>query len=396
MSAIIHLTYPFDPEKGVVTLSAIEPSNYTQAELTLNIDDVCFLDMKITPESFAWKLLQDPNKKYGVKYKTDYLELAFMQGNDRPSVNANTGEISIRFVSMSYLLKGKKSYPEQIWNGSLSGLLSNLSNEFVFTLIGSDKTLTNFSTNRNFSDFDVLQEASKNFQWRDNGIVVSGGVAKPQILFGNINEIADYYEASPTSRKEATPLLITNHMLVERNDLDVINTDLDIYPAGGGVSQLDCYGSMSGTDGANSAINLRPEDVTTVDGFPLVPVIKGGKTYYYIRNAIIPDQPVFEESLKVDNTNNSEDSNGNQLVNQFLTPQDIYQQGVDYLRSKNSKSVYSFKNVNARRAYLPGTHAKVNVQKVIEIDKNRFEIVNLNTTIILKSSVSFDLKTVLN
>jgi hypothetical protein len=393
---VINIIDPFDPIVGIQTLSMIEPEHIIERNLTLNLDSYHTLDLTVTPNSQAWDLFQDPLKIYGVAVQTGYINMPFVKIDSQMS--SNDGNLDLKLVSMSYFLKYSKSFPNQIFTGNLQALLNNLNPNYIFTLINTDKPLINFPTTREFMDYELLEKATENYQWRDNGMVTSGGVTRPQILFGDIDQISSYYDASPSTRLECKPIII--------NDLNEVNDDIDYADAeirknesGDYFTHLDVYSSVSGIDGINSQININPSNVITEDGFPLEEVIKNGVTYFLVRNLYALPYPRKEGTLKVDSTSNTEDGSGNQLINTSFTPQQIYNSGVSYLKTKRQRFNYSNSIKAIKRVMLPGNELWVNINKKIEIDGVSKTIIQLDRKFIFKagdSGATFDLNVIQN
>jgi hypothetical protein len=396
MPLVINVIDPFDPTFGIVRRSVIDNAHSTKKELKLRLDSFHELEMEITPQSTAWRMFQDPNRKFGVMVETDYLTLPFCQKDPAYEINSQTGIMKIKFASMSYFLQYTKSFPNQIFNGQLSGLLANLNQAFVYTKINTDKTLYNFTVARDLSDFEVLKNATNAYQWRDNGVVQVGNVLKPQILYGKIAEIGSYYRTDPNNRLECKGLTISDELT--NNSLDQAVAEIQPIVVGDYITYLDCYSSTSGIDGVNSQININPSNVAQNSDFPLISFVVGGKTVWYIKNNFAPVYPAKYETLKVDATSNTEDSGGNQLVNQSLTPQQIYQEGVDFLRTKKQSIALSQKITSFKRVFLPGNECFVNINRTVEINGVTTSILQLNQPMIFKEGdgVTFDLDVIQN
>jgi len=96
---------------------------------------------------------------------------------------------------------------------------------------------------------------------------------------------------------------------------------------------------------------------------------------------------------------NTEDGGGNQLLETGLTPQQIYNRGVSYLKTKRQRLTYSNSIKAIKRVMLPGNELWVNINKKIEIDGVSKTIIQLDKKFIFKvgdGGATFDLNVIQN
>lgn len=293
--------------------------------------------------------------QFGIKYQTDYVNLAFIAQDARIKTH---GEVEVDLVSSAWKMNKMFSYRFKSYQGSLSTFLNYLGKgEIVFTPIGNDEDIK--INTGNFSDYELMNEAIKypdKFNWRENGLITSGGATKTQILYGDFSKIDEYYATS--SDPACLGLSTTTQSVDVQENLDTIQIDKITKHFGFNyVNRLYVFAGTGGQEASlNSIIPLTPSNVDVNRQFPL---ILGDDNFYYIQNPLVPQAPILEGSRIYSDTANSEDNTGTQNFNPQALARWAYQQGINYLRNSSLNSYYSIAETNIKRFILAGNSLKL-------------------------------------
>jgi hypothetical protein len=370
--------------KSVLDFSITQRSlgEYYQATLKINVDFPYYEELLANPVL------------YGIKYTTDYVNLVFQfKGGD--AIKTNKGVLEANLVSSSYRLNHTVNYPFSAYNGQLGTLLSYLNPDILFTPLTVATATTNVIIETGGkNDYEIMDEAIKYpsfFSWRDNGIVLSGGKYKTQILYGDFGkEIDNYYVSSSDPACKGLYTFQNNTDVI--NDLDVIQIDkIETHYDFNFTNRLFVYVDTGQGASLNSLIPVEPSNVSIKNGYDLFPVIKNGLTMYYIHNPFVLPNPVFEQIKTYSSSGNSIDENGNTIIDVTAVSNWAYQQGINYYRTQIQEQYDTIKEIGFKRFILPGNSINIDYKEVINRVNGSPIITNdIQATMILNNLNSFN------
>lgn len=300
---------------------------------------------------------------YGFRYQTNEQNLAFVI---RDKILLQNGQLELKLRSSMDILTESTSYPDVV-NGTLSvnTILSNLDSRFTYTLISANRNITLKSGIKN--DLEILQaicEYADEWSFRENKLIDQGsGNWKTQILIGNFGtDLEAYYNADMTGRVECTPLYISRNYEIDNpksTDIAQLDSIKKHYPSNF-VNRLYVFGDNNQGISLNSRTELDPRYVTTRSDFPLLPTVKNGRTYWFVQNTRLPTYPIREKMVTYSSSNNEEDSSGNNLINETVSAQTLYQYGISYYKSISYTPYISFSEGTIKKLTLPGNVVNIN------------------------------------
>jgi len=361
---------------------------YYQAQMTITIDF-----------PYYDEILSNPSI-YGFEYTTNYVNLVFqLRGGD--AVKKKNGVLEINLVSSSYRLNHSINYPFSAYNGQLGTLLSYLNPDILFTPLSTSVSITNVIIETGGKiDYEIMDEAIKYlsfFTWRVNGIVLSGGKYKTQILYGDFGKEIDNYFSS-------TGNLACKGLYTYQNNTDVVS-DLDIIQIESPerfydfnfTNRLFVFADTGQGASLNSLIALDPTNVVTKDGYDLFPSIKNGITFYYIQNPFVIPSPIFEQIKIYSSSSNSIDENGNTIIDVQAISQWAYQQGINYLKTQIQSQYNKIKEIGFKRFILPGNSVNINYKEVInKLNGSTVITTDIQETVILNNLENFNVLKIQN
>jgi hypothetical protein len=311
---------------------------------------------------YAQEFRNDP-VNHGLKIQTDYVNLGFVVADGKRQLGLQT---TYTLFSSSQKLARSVSYPDQTFIGTLSDFLSNLSQDFIYTAISPEPNTFLIET-AGKNDLELLTEAVSRvdfFAWRENGLVdIGGGVLKPEILYGNFGrDINTYYNLNPAGETECKPLeafkttglddsynpnIVQIDNIEENFSVNYYNRLFIFVDTGQGLAVNSRLPVVPSTVEPNFGVEVNPQ-------FPLLPVVKQGKVYYYLQVPNVPAFPIHERYLSYSSSANTEDGSGVIQTTPAQSTRRAYQDGINYARSQISANYFSIKRGDLKRICLPG------------------------------------------
>ncbi len=325
-----------------------------------------------TPEFPYFQEILEKPYLYGIRVQHDKFDSCFSFKNGDGRLTSD-GEASFSMISTCQTLRDKRSltffsYTDQ----TLASLLALLDTDrFVFTPTSTD------SANRNVpllqtgekNDYEIMTEIigdRQNMDWRDNGIISSGGRNKTQILYGDFsNEMDGYATISGDPKSDPAFSLQSNSDLLDNKDtvqISKVTTHFDFNFA----NRLYVFGDTGSGASNNSLVKLDPQFITQNPRYPLV--FDNVKKEYYILNTVAPQQPVFEETKRFQTSVNSEDATGVIVVDIPSMTRWLYQKGINYLSTQIVPSYNSIREEGIKELLMPGNNLKIDYKNVFKLE----------------------------
>lgn len=333
------------------------------AFLTMDLNGAYELKLKISTELAVYDQLTKSN--FGVRLQTEDLDLCFFKGKN-PDTNLQTGTVELTYFSASYLLKYSQRILQenQLYKGSAFNLLQNLHPDFEFELLGSDKFIEqNTGILNNFAILEDTCKSAGGWSWREQGITQNN---KTKILIGDFNNITQKYKAR-------------NWFFDDPFDSDTIQIKgIKQIKSGESISHLLIF-SDSGKGSENQTImflNQLNANYILPD-FPLVnkgKQIRGQIAYY-----------IFDQNNKL-----GFDKFETFVVQNAVSPQEIYNKGVAYIKSKKDDEIYEF-DFGFPKIILPGEKVDIEyLYKITNLDGTKRTLFDIKDTQTFRK-LNFDL-----
>jgi len=348
------------------------------------------LNMEINLDFPFWKELKE-NREYGVRLKTKYLDLAFLQLDRKQEVE---GKQTFTFISSSYKLKtARPTQLATIYKGSLAQFLGNLSSDFYFDFISADQEITiDTGVSNNLELITEATQKAKGYNWVEAGIVDTGAGYKTRIVVGNFGQdLENYYNA--TLDKAFKPLDCFQSAKLDDfdNDSTANLSYLNENDSGDTFKYLKpVSNSGSGGGASNSTLTLTNPSATYIQGqFPLVNLTNPttGQPDYFIENPFYNRTTDTFEIFNSSGTSNSEIGDGINVIDGEAT---LYAEAVAYIKRKNLIRQITM-NATAKRVFLPMTlcYLRYN-EKITLTDREVINTYNIDDKFVMDNT-TFDL-----
>lgn len=341
-----------------------------------NLSEIYQGNITITPDMPKFNSIIEKPWEYGFRWQTDYYNLAFII---RDCVLENE-ILKINLVSTIYDATKNYTYPQQNYSGSLATFLANFNSKIVFTPLGDDTNIVIQTGLKN--DFDCINEAIRYpdfFEWRENGVITSGGVTKTQILYGDFRSANALTYYNSTNDVSMTPAKANNWQPNISKDENFIYIDnVKKHFSFNYVNKIFPFVGSNANENELLDIN----GVTPNKEYPVLSEIKGGKTFYYIQDPYSPLFPVVERFENYFASSGAEGASGTTEITFEQSKQRAYFLAVNYLRQNSISSYISTQETGVTRLFLPGTLCDTQIKtKYYNIDEytvlNNFGDINL-------------------
>lgn len=384
---IVQIVNPFDATERYDSLYTLNLRRgaVINAQLNFSINQPNELNITFTPNMppQAYDLLQ--NTQYGIRLIKDGIDMLFVQDSASKKTTAE-GLIECRFYSGLY--KAIYSEPTLLYRQFVneSGIVAvNQVQGFEFQLISSDVTLTvNAGVNNNYDFINELRKASGAWSMFDAGLKARGdGTYSNQILIGNYNEI-DKYGAIDSRFKTET---LQTRKLANWLSNDPVLTNLTVFNNGRQIQFLYPVldtGQGAGTQNA-SAVFTRTDYDFVDPYFPLVNI--NGRIY--IQNTQYGGLEERFVTYPVTFTANSQDENGNQILNVNTALSYLYRKAVYYMKTQSETKRYDCQIAMRKLTFPKYLNIRAN-KSVRNLLGQKTTIFNINEKILYKE-MNFDL-----
>jgi hypothetical protein len=341
---------PIDLKTGDITSCEFEhrKNQFNQMNITFSPDFSRYQDIT-------------KGKTWGVRLQTDTLDLGFIYYD---AIVRPFGLYECKLMSGAYLIQSEFiDNKDRFYSGSLASFLGELTSGAVFTPLGVDTNIEIVTGVLN--QLELLDEAIRYpdfFEWVDAGLYdTGGGVMKPEIIYGDFRQIQSYYETSNDERYK--PVQVNNFSSIDNTE-DTSIVYVEEYKISRQYERPTLlYPYVD--NGTGSAQNTRTELTQTnpswlIPPFEIVERVSPitGQITRYVRNPFTQNYRERIQVYVIDNTSNTEDSNGSTQVNNEVSEQLLYRRAIWYLSAMSNEDTYSIKPI-IKKIILAGTLAKM-------------------------------------
>jgi hypothetical protein len=354
----------YDPQTQFNNLAFLDLKNgdVIEWEYQFNLGKPHQLVATISPQFSRYQDIKT-RTDIGVRLQTDSLDIAFVYF-DREEMDY--GAIKLTLLSASYKLEHSPlEYKNQFYSGSLETFLQAFT-DFEFIRIGDDVNVVIPSTG-GLTNLEVVQEAISYpffYNWLEIGIKEVAGVFKTMIVYGDLRNIEDFYNANASTYPQLEP---TNVRMLNDLDNDDLNTAiLQSYKIVENTLKFNhvyAYNDNGGGSSPNTIIELEPDADYVNPQYPVVTI--DGVNYVQVPEA--PNYPIKIKVYPVTEPANTEDNTGTQQTTTAISAEVAYRRTISYIQSFKASRYYRFE-IGLKKLTLAGVPQKIRFKNTVYSD----------------------------